>query len=126
TAALAAIGQSIAQSCHILEMSDDWDGEGSRGYRQETWTRAISFVRASAEAYMRLTSRPLPAPRISHGPDSSIDILWRSGAREVLINVPDSPDEPADFYGDDGPQHTETIKGIFNPASPNVWLLIWL
>jgi hypothetical protein len=126
SAALSHIETQIEASRYILSLGDDWDDEGAPGYRIETWERATGFVRATAREFMQLTGRIAPAPRISNGPDSSVDILWQLGARELLINIPDAPDTPADFYGHNGPSGSFTVQGIFPSSSPQSWLLMWL
>lgn len=126
TATLRQIDDEIAASRYMLALGDDWDDEGAPGYRQETWERATGFVRSTVEKFVRLTGRAAPIPRISHGPDSSVDILWDVNGRRLLVNVPDDTSRPADYYGDNGPARDFTVKGLFNPASPQTWLLLWL
>lgn len=126
TAALRPIEEEIEASRYMLTLGDNWDDEGAPGYRAETWERATGFLRETSRAFTRLTGRAAPPPRISHGPESSVDLLWDVGGRKLLVNVPDSPNAPADFYGDNGPARNVTVKGLLNPASPKTWLLIWL
>lgn len=125
-AALRQIEDEIKASRYMLDLGDDWDDEGAPGYRRETWERATGFVRQAAREFAELTGRPAPAPRISHGPESSVDILWDVESRRLLVNVPDDPNRPADFYGDNGPARNVTVKGLFDPTSSQAWLLLWL
>lgn len=126
SAALSHIESQIEASRYILSLGDNWDDEGASGYRLETWERAAGFVRSTAKEFMQLTGRNAPAPRISNGPESSVDILWQLGGREFLINIPDAADSAADFYGHNGPSGSYTVQGIFPPTSPQPWLLMWL
>ncbi len=38
--------KEIEDSKHrILSLKDNWDGEGSKGYKKETWNQSINFLR---------------------------------------------------------------------------------
>lgn len=120
-----ASAAAIAESRYILELGDDWDEEGSPGYAEATWRRATGFVaRCVSHAVERLGLPPV-APRITHGPDGSIDVLWRTPTREFLLNVPADEEQLAEFYGDDL-RGQQSIRGALNTGHPNEWLLAWL
>ncbi|MFQ5677782.1 MAG: hypothetical protein ACE5G1_17970, partial [bacterium] len=68
------------------------------------------------------TSRVIPTPKITPGPNGSIDILWKSANYRLLINIPDNPKKQASFYGDNF--STDTIEGTFNPSNFNQGLLL--
>lgn len=83
--------------------------------------RAQRFVRKSARAAKRM-GRGISVPMISLGPDRSVDVLWRAGTFEVLVNFPPVAEEPATFYGDDKSQ--QVIRGSIAAEQP--LLLPWL
>ena len=122
---LTRIDDEIEASRTLLDLHDDWDGEGSLGYDQPTWSRATRFLRANAELVGRQSGSSIPPPAISPGPDGGIDLHWRTSDRELLIHVPADDGRPARFYGDDGAQGTP-IEGELDPREPGSWLLMWL
>jgi hypothetical protein len=114
-----AIECAIEQSKYILELGDNWDGEGSRGYAFETWRRATEFLRDFALG-AAAGGHSLEAPTIGHAHDGSIDLLWRTKTYRLLINVPAGDGFIATFYGDD--YGDESIEGRFSLSKPNAGL----
>lgn len=123
--ALTRIAERIESSRSILELEDDWDGEGAVAYDPATWERATAFLRASASEFFRQYGEGVPAPKIWGGPNGSVDLHWVTDTRELLINVPHDPHDLADYYGDYGAQGVK-IKGFLDPNEPNVWIMAWL
>lgn len=85
-----AIEEVITRSQSILDLQDDWDGEGSPGYSRETWERAIAFLRRLVKM------ADIPAPVISPAERGSIDLYWSTDDSSLLINF--SPDDTFDAY----------------------------
>lgn len=125
-AALSSIGQQVEQSRSMLSLEDNWDGEGSVGYNEETWQRAARVVVDSALRSWKTHRRVPPTPVISNGPDGSIDIVWRSSHRKLLLNVPEDPQDVATFYGRDLERGHSVVQGETDPLQNNEWLLGWL
>ena len=121
---LAHISRALQESQQILELKDDWDGEGSLGYTKAVWNRACKFVTHNATEALNRHATVIQAPKILPGPDGSIDVHWKTAARELLVNIPRLPDQPAEFYGDD--YGSLQIKGRLNPENPPSALLLWL
>lgn len=107
----------------ILEWTDNWDSEGSPAYRPETLDQAQNFLVEGALALWHAQGRPVAAPEVSPGPDGTIDLFWRIGGRELLVNVPVDADESMGYYGDDA---GEKIKGELARQSDALWLFAWL
>jgi hypothetical protein len=115
----------VKNSRYILDMEDDWDEEGSPGFLETTWKRATDFVLQVALSFRRQPSGFwVEPPRILPGPIGSIDIHWKTSKRELLINVPANPKEPADYYGSGSA--TDVIKGKLETSAKNEWILVWL
>ena len=121
---LIAICQAIEQSKYILELEDDWDEEGSEGYKKSTWKKAIEFIANYANWVLDETSIIIDTPKIFPGPEGSIEILWKKPKYRLLINIPEDPQSPASFYGDDF--ESEQIKGTFEPSKFNQGLILCL
>ncbi len=92
--------KEIKRSRSLLEYEDDWDGEGSIGYEEETWTRAVEFLR-------REQMGRFVVPSILPGPEGSFDVVWRQAAARLYMNFP-RDDTKAVFFGTDV---GETIRG---------------
>lgn len=119
---------AIGNSRKILQLGNNWDGEGSAGYSEVTWNRATNFLLSSAARYWRDHRRWVASPRITPGPDGSIDIHWKTPKRELLINIPANPEEPAAYYGDDKEDGTENaVRGKkLDTSTYNEWIIAWL
>ncbi len=118
------IYQAIEKSKYILELEDDWDEEDSAGYKENTWKKAIEFIANYANWVLDETSIIIDTPKIFPGPEGSIDILWKKHKYRLLINIPEDPQSPASFYGDDF--ESEQIKGTFEPSKFNQGLILCL
>lgn len=108
----------------ILSLKDNWDKEGSKGYKEEIWNRSISFLR---QLYQKLYGEykiEIAIPDILPGPEGSIDIHWKTEKYELLINIPSDLNEPASFYGDN--YSNLKIQGTFELKQLNIMLIDWL
>lgn len=124
--ALTEIADAIKASRSMLALPDNWDGEGSPGYDDATWCRAIAVVvQASTAAWRQQDQRP-PVPQISKGPEGSIDILWQVGTSKALINVPADPAQPTTFFAYDPERGRQLGEGTIDLEGRNEWLLSWL
>lgn len=127
---LEDIQGAIQEAQTILELKDDWDGEGSLGYAASTLKRASEFVLDNALELWRSQRLHAPAPVIGPGPDGSIDIHWQLATRTLLINVPADINKPATFYGSDRTNRDKParniIEGYVDTSAQNQWLLMWM
>ena len=99
------------------------DEEGAAAYSQETLDRAVAFLTVHSEQLKKFYLQ-LPVPRISPGPDGSIDLHWKRQSWELLVNIPARPDEMAVFYGDN--YGAQKIRGKIDPSLFNFGLANWL
>jgi hypothetical protein len=97
---VSGLAQKIESSKRILGYQNDWDEEGSVGYKKETWVRAIRFVVKLIEKAEREIGEEVSYPDIEHGPDGGIDLDWRDEIIRLLIFIPESKDKPVTYYGD--------------------------
>jgi len=118
------IDETVRSSTWILDLSHDWDEEGSPAYSAETWDRAVKFLRNQASWLRQHLCITLEAPRILPGPHGSIDLHWDTDGYELLVNIPANPETPVSFYGDD--RGKISIKGTLDPSTYNRGLLMWL
>jgi hypothetical protein len=123
--ALNSIAEAVRASRSVLDLKDDWDGEGSPSYDEAVWERAGRFVLNNALQLWRESGRVIRPPDIFPGPDGSVDLLWESGEATLLVNVPPQPDMPVKWFGSlkDG---TESTKGTMDASGKNLRLMTWL
>lgn len=124
-APLASFAAPIVASRAMLDLEVDWDGEGSPGYAEATWLRAVRFLLANALGFYDDYGLAVPAPKVGKGPYGSVDLHWRVPGRHLLMNMPVEAGEPGDFYGDDG-AGGQQVKGSFDPDEEYPWLMMWL
>ena len=94
---LHPLADAIERGRYVLDLPDNWDGEGSPAYEEATWQRmACEFIDASVDLERRGVI--VPPPSVSHGPDGSLDVSWESADVSLLVNVP-AGDGALSFYG---------------------------
>ena len=108
----------------LLKLGDNWDDEGSTGYEQEVLIRAAIFLRAQNKSILELFKGEAPVPKITPGPDGSIDLFWEQPSWELLVNIPANKARPASYYGEDS--DGAMFKGSFNVLEHKIGLLAWL
>ena len=123
--ALGGIAEKVRTSRSILDLTDDWDGEGSPGYVEAVWERAGRFLLINALQLWRESGRVIRPPEIYPGPGGSFDLLWESGDATLLVNVPAESNSPVSWFGSlkDG---SESTKGTMNASGRNLRLMTWL
>jgi hypothetical protein len=122
---LSGLAASIDDSRSLLELPDDWDGEGAAAYSESTWRRTVEFVVRCATALWTDYGIVSDQVRILPDHDGGLAIDWRTGRRELSLSIPAAPSVDARFYGDDG-SGGRSFKGSLDPSEPNRWLIAWL
>ncbi len=120
----SSIEQAIEASRHLMQLEQDWDGEGSPGYTEETWKRATEFIQRYSGSLLVEHGFQIAVPEILPGPGGSIDVHWEKDAFELLVNIPADAGERAEFYGDD--YGSIYIKGNLDLSKLNKGLVEWL
>ncbi len=113
----------LGQSRTMLDWEDDFDGEGSPAYKEETWTCARDFLEDNMTRIWKEHKVVIDVPRIRPGPDGSIDIQWHNDKRHLLLNIPEDVTEPATYYGKSAFGH---VEGSFTVPWNAQWLMMWL
>ena len=120
------LAEQIRKSAYILEYEDNWDDEGSIAYSKKTFSAAINFAIEYSKAIWEEKFVLIHAPKISPGPEGSIDLLWDKQTYRLLINIHPDPKQTASFYGDNRTPIPH-IKGDFYLADePNSAIMILL
>lgn len=108
----------------ILNLQENWDGEGGTCYTKETLYRAAEFVKKISFVLWRKTQKLISPPNILPGPDGSINVHWKSTKFDLLVNIPENPNESATFASDD--YEKNAVKGTFDQKKINPALFYWL
>lgn len=90
-------------------------------YAEATLNRARNYLRKLA-LLADLTSRELPLPRILPAGESSVDLLWKTRLRGLLVNVPAGSDALTFFYKKDPLE----VSGVLHTDEPSEELVRWL
>jgi hypothetical protein len=107
----------------ILNLHDNWDEKGARGYNAEFWNHAMKFLRRFLkQVWSSLLKMPLP--NILPGPEGSIDLNWDDDPINLLINIPQDPNEPVSFYGEYS--NKKEIEGSIELELIDSVLIPWL
>ncbi len=118
------LNAEIKRAENILELKDDWDGEGAAAYSKDTLERAVAFLSKHVQGLWDSFNVCAPIPVIGPGPDGSIDLSWKQKAWELLVNIPADRNAMAVFYGDN--YGTQKIRGSIDPRNFNLGIATWL
>nr|WP_199000929.1 hypothetical protein [Flavobacterium sp. ASV13] len=104
------IDKEIEKSRYIYGLEDDWDENNSPGYTYDNWLMAVRFVLSFKEWIRENLSKRIQAPKIYHGPQGSIDILWEETEVKIYYNI-DGANNKGSFYSHYG--ETQKSGGEF-------------
>ena len=119
----AELAEEIARARTALSNFWNSDPELSGEYSTTTLDRAIAFLRTHLE-FLRQFEVSMPIPTIGPGPEGSIDLHWKRGSWELLVNIREEPEKMASFYGDN--YGVQKIRGSVDPKTCNLGLAAWL
>ncbi|MCK5135111.1 MAG: hypothetical protein KAR19_04925 [Bacteroidales bacterium] len=121
---ITEVMRHIESSSKILHYEEDWDDNGSAPISREAFGNATGFLLKFASWAYEYLKRSIPLPIISPGPDSSVELYWKKGKVDLLINFPADNLNIASFYGDD--QSETIIEGTFpiNKPQPGIFLTL--
>lgn len=108
----------------LLQLEDDYDGEGSQAPSEDTVKRATDFIKKIAFAVHSVSGRVVEIPKILPGPGGSVDVCWKTDTFQLLVNFPENREEPASYYGDDYGKNT--TEGLFDVSRLDQVFLFWL
>jgi hypothetical protein len=117
---LAFLFKTMDKSQYILQLEADWDDAGAEKYDEMTWINAMLFLSRYAKSLYEDFNVVINSPKIYHGPQGSIDILWEPSAYRLVINIP-KEGRKALFYADD--YKDQITEGVFYLDNFNVSLI---
>jgi len=124
TTDLLDFADTVHGSRRITELKDNWDGEESIGYSEETWSRAARFAMNQAYVCFSLFGSALSKPKIGPADAGSIDLYWANDKGKLLINIPADVHAPITFYGHE--VNGGSLTGVIPDEEPRADLAAWL
>lgn len=122
---LEEINEIIKASRVMLDLEQDWDGEGASPIAESTWERAAEFMRKTASTLWTVHGRRMESPSLVPVADGGIDLHWKLPNRELLISIPASANALATYYGDDT-RGWNIVEGKLDTHAPSQSLFVWL
>lgn len=98
---LYKLASEIEHSKSILKLKDNWDEEGAKGYKKQTYLQAINFLVRFAKWVKEECSTVIDTPKILPANNGCISLYWKRLNYDLLITIPEYPNTVATFYGDD-------------------------
>jgi len=92
------INKIIKKAEKFLEYEDNWDEEGSKGYKKETLDRVEKLLREGYKSIRKKLNGELPMPYVLPGPGGGFDVLWEHGGFTLLLHVPEDKNKEIDYY----------------------------
>lgn len=120
---LKTIIDAIEKSSYLLSLDNNWDDEDGEPIDSETWQNSANFLLDYAIWVFDKSGICIQTPKISPGPENSIDILWKSLNFRLLVNI--SQKEGATYYGDDT-KNNNSIKGSLIYTDIQIFFGLWL
>jgi len=78
----------LARARKFLDLEDDWDGMGSKGYKEATWLRVKDFIMIY-EYRCIFHDKTIVVPRIHKSSNGGFDLVWRARNVSMLANIPE-------------------------------------
>ena len=90
--------QQLAGYRWMLELGEDWDGEGASPVHIDALNRAVDFTRKAVAGAAARQGGPADPPKLSPGPMGSVDVHWEYPNRELAVNISADQRTLATFY----------------------------
>lgn len=110
----------ILLSSYIIELKEDWDDNGGQPYSIDIYKVSINFILNFGTWVTDNFSFPFSLPKIYHGPNGSIDILFNYRNSKIFFNIADDG-KTGYFYANSGQE--QVSEGHFNARNPKFNLL---
>ena len=117
------VESAIKVSRGFLSLDDDWDGEGSVGYTEETWEASVALLRNLQRLAVE-QGQALPAPKIGPAQEGSFDLHWELSRGSMLMNIESNNGHACTYYG-----HTcngSTLAGAIVSPSDLWFIMSWI
>lgn len=112
---------------HLLDLEDNWDGQGASSYKLDTIQRTKRFVRAIMD-YFTDQRIEISIPKVLPVPNGSLDISWKNNYYRLIINISEDPHHLVEVYGDvtDHPEDEIDLRLNYDILIKGGVLVEWL
>jgi hypothetical protein len=118
-----ALEAELSAAKFILDIENELDDPNFLPYAKETLERVSSFLLRLAIHAHSCGFSGLGVPEVLPSSKGSIDLLWNSATRKLLMNFPANDGSFVSFYGKKG---NSELSGRFEPGSNRPELIYWL
>ncbi len=108
----------------ILNLDMNWDGYGSKRFKEETIINALLFISKLNSEFLTYSSKKLPKPMLFPGANGALNLEWSDDKFDLLITIPEDTDDLAGLYGID--KGKNEVKYDFMVFDLEEGLLEWL
>lgn len=104
----------------MLELEEDWDGDGAPPIRQNTLLTTLNFLISYADAVYKHSGVPIQVPQIGPCPSGCIDIVWHTSYTDMIITVTYSElydSYSTEYYCRDAKRERLPINGVITDVT---------
>jgi hypothetical protein len=117
---------ALSRARELLDWEDNWDGEGAKQFKEETFKRAENFLRECSNYIFQTFSSRLKAPIVGPTHESALQLLWKLPEFKLLITIPEKSDEPISYFGKDEANAKLFIEGTYIEGGHGKGLFTWI
>lgn len=127
--AIEELLEAIEESRSMLELKENFDGEGFRPIEHSTWEKMKSFLLDKYAPYVKKRNGSIFIPDIYESDDGNIELLFENDNFYLSISIWASDIKPT-FYADNKKlgKDRDCIKGFVNEFSTSIfdWILMYI
>lgn len=123
---LSSIIEEIQHSEQILDLKNDWNGEGSPKISEDIYLSSINFLMNYSKFVLDKTGTIIKFPEINPGKNGNIHLSWRTENARMIINIRESDEGILAFYYGDLNNDKSPIKGNIPVNEFSDFLAYWM
>lgn len=97
---LKIVYDTLNKSLDLMSLDENWDDSGAEKISLATWKKFANFLIKYSVWISENLNLQIDMPSVNAVPDGSIDITWHSQKARLLINIRNSDQAIAHYYGD--------------------------
>lgn len=107
---------------HILNLKDNWDEEGAKSYKEQTFITASGYLTLASIHIYEEKNKVMDVPSIMPSANGGIDLFWSKKEYVFFIKFPEKLNDPIDFYAKN---NSIELEGKFSRTDIKKFLNIW-
>ncbi|HMD68222.1 MAG TPA: hypothetical protein VKF42_05025 [Chitinivibrionales bacterium] len=117
--------RAIADAEEYLSWQEDWDDEGAKPFKRETFERTKKLLMDCNRYVFKNFYYRIVAPEILPGLNGSLKVFWNMANFKLLMTIPEGADLPISYYGEDKSK-IQTVEATFTENVHATGLFNWL